>query len=382
MSSFDSLPPQRVIVTARPGVPNDDVTIIVNGQVYGGWLTVRITRGIERLPSDFELSLTDRFPSGSEPLQVMPGDSCVVMIGVEPVLTGYVDAVRPRISTREHTIAVVGRSKCADLVDCSAEWPGGQIAGSSVLEVARKLSKPYGIDVDAVDDAGGPIDKIQLMRGETPYEIIERVCRFRQLLAYDDADGNLLLARVASRRAASGFREGMNVEAAAADFSKHDRFSEYRVFFQSVDTLQDLGDSGDLEGVAVDAGVRRHRVRIIVAELGGSTLSGSEVADARAQWEAARRYGRSYSVRLTTDSWRDKVGALYEPNMMVALDLPSLQITGRLWVISEVTYRKDDSGTHCDVVCLPREAFEQQLTFIQQLPGEFNNIPTADGARQ
>ena len=370
---------QRVVVTANT-LPSDDVTIVINGQVYGGWIGVRITRGVERLPSDFELQLTDFYAADANVLQIQAGDSCVVKIGRNAVLTGYIDSVRPSISSREHTIAVVGRSKCADLVDCSAVWPGGQISGSDVLEVARKLAKPYDIEVDAIDDVGAGIDKIQLMRGETPYEIIERICRFRQLLAYDDTDGNLLLARVSTRRAASGFREGWNVESATADFSKHDRFSEYRVFFQSVDSLQDLGSGGDLEGVAKDPGVRRNRLRIIVAEVGGSTLSAQDVANARAQWEAARRYGRSYSVRLTTDSWRDKIGALYEPNTMVALDLPSLKLNARLWVISEVTYRKDESGTHCDIACLPREAFEQQLTFIGQLAGEFNNIPTSDGA--
>ena len=96
MASSDTLPSQRVVVTARPGEPSDDVTIAINGQVYGGWLSVRITRGIERLPSDFELSLTQRFAADSEPLQIMPGDQCVVKIGRDAVLTGYVDAVRPR----------------------------------------------------------------------------------------------------------------------------------------------------------------------------------------------------------------------------------------------------------------------------------------------
>lgn len=378
--SIDSLPTQTVVVSADRTAPSDDVTIVINGQRYGGWESVRITRGIERLPSDFELGLTDFYAGDAAKLQIEPGDTCVVQIGRDVVLTGYVDAVRPRISAREHSIVVVGRSKCADLVDCSAEWPGGQISGTSALDVARRLAKPYGIGVDALDDVGGTIDKIQLMRGETPFEIIERVCRFRQLLVYDEPEGNLLLARIATRRAGSGFREGWNVESATADYSQHDRFSEYRVFFQSVDSLQDLGQGGDLEGKATDPGVRRRRVRIIVAEIGGSTLSGGVVADARAKWEAARRYGRSYSVRLTTDAWRDKLGALYEPNTMVDLDLPSLKINGKTWAISEVTYRKDESGTHCDLTCMPREAFEQQLSFIGQLPAEFNQIPTATGA--
>jgi prophage tail gpP-like protein len=295
------------------------------------------------------------------------------------VVTGYIDVVQIQLNTKSHELHVFGRSKCADLVDCSAEWPGGQISGDSVLEIARKLAMPYGIEVDTLDDVGRVIDAFQLMRGETPFEIIERLCRFRQLLAYDDTDGNLLLARTASRHAASGFREGINVEAATVDLSMHDRFSKYRCFFQSVDTLQDLGGGGDIEGTATDPGVHRHRVRIIVAEAGGGDLNAGDVAQARADWEAARRYGRSYMLRLTTDSWRDKVGALYEPNTLVTLDLPTLKVTGKTWVISEVTYRRDLGGSRCDLTCMPSEAFEQQLTFIAQLPGEFSQLPPNPG---
>jgi hypothetical protein len=70
------------------------------------------------------------------------------MVSVVPVITGYVDRVIGTLDARQHSVTVTGRSKCQDLVDCSAEWPGGQIVGSSVLEIARKLAEPYGISVE------------------------------------------------------------------------------------------------------------------------------------------------------------------------------------------------------------------------------------------
>ena len=54
----------------------------------------------------------------------------------------YVDRLVPSFNAGQHALRVMGRSKCADLVDCDAEWPGGQITGSSVLEIARKLALP------------------------------------------------------------------------------------------------------------------------------------------------------------------------------------------------------------------------------------------------
>jgi prophage tail gpP-like protein len=373
---------QHVTVTAN-AARSDDVTILIDGRSYGGWQDVRITRGIERLPSDFELRLTDLYAADADALQIKPGDPCTVRIGGQAVITGYVDIVTPSISKDEHAIAVYGRSKCADLVDCSAEWPNGQIVGSSVLEVARKLAEPYGITVEAVDDAGAPIPKFNLMRGESAYEIIERLCRFRALLAYDDEDGNLLLARASTtQRAASGFRQGINVESASATLSMHERFSEYRCYMQPVAKFLDVGNGGDLIASRPDQTVKRHRLKILIAESSGGGIGGQEVAAARAGWESSRRFGRSFAVRLTTDSWRDKAGSLYQANTLVALDLPTLKVSGRVWTISEVTYRKGADGTHCDLVIMPPQAFDvAPAVFDSALAAEVAGLPDNLGVR-
>lgn len=370
----------RVTVTGVRTPPSDDVTILIDGRTLAGWTDVRITRGVERLPSDFELRLTERYPGEVDAMIIKPGDPCEVSIGADIVITGYVDRVVPAFDQRQHSVTVSGRGKCQDLVDCAAEWPGGQITGSSVLEIARKLSAPYGIEVNAVDDPGAPIPTFNLMRGETPFEIIERLCRFRQLLAYDDEDGNLVLARSSTKRAASGFAQGVNVESATAMWSADQRFSEYRAYLQSVENLNDIGLGGDLLATYKDGGVRRNRVRIIVAESSGGGI-GLDVVKDRAQWEASRRFGRSAAVRLVTDAWRDKAGALYTPNTLVPIDLPSLKCEGVSWVVSEVTYRKGEDGTRCDLLIMPPEAFLVQPTLLQPIPAELAQLPDGLGKR-
>jgi prophage tail gpP-like protein len=348
----------------------DDITLTINGQVISGWTNMRITRGIERLPSDFSLGMTELFPGELDKVVVEPGASCTVSIGGDLVITGYVDRFTPSFSDDQHSIQASGRSKCCDLIDCAAEWPGGQISGASVLGIAQKLASAYGITVASAVSDLPVVPQFNLMLGESGFEIIERVSRYSAVLAYDLPDGSLYLSRVGTVSAASGFTEGVNVQSASVQFSADQRYSKYVVYRQSVDTLTDLGDTGNLQYTIPDPNVKRNRVLILIAESGDA---GGEVTRLRANWELARRAGRSRVVSVRVDSWRDAAGKLWEPNTLADVSLPSLKMVQNGMLISEVTYiRDDENGTVADLVLMSPDAFSPQPILLQ--PG-FGDIP-------
>ena len=98
----------------------DNLTITAAGQRLGGWLTTRVTRGCERVPSDFDIALTERYPGQISEVAIKPGDPCQVSIGGDLVITGYVDRLQPSVAPGQHALRIQGRSKCCGLVDCSA----------------------------------------------------------------------------------------------------------------------------------------------------------------------------------------------------------------------------------------------------------------------
>ena len=329
-----------------------------------GWQSVRVTRGIERLPSDFEIEMTELYPGEANAFVVQPGDDCRVKIGDDLVITGYVDRYSPSLSDRRHSIRISGRGKCADLVDCSAEWPSGQISGVTALGIAQKLASPYGITVSSANAEadGNPIPQFNVCWGETPFSIIERICRYRAFLAYDQPDGNLLLSRVGSMAHASGLTEGQNVESGHATYSQDQRFSDYVVRTLSTSVFSDAGgNQGDILAHTYDQGVKRHRLKYII-ETGGSV---QDLGKLRGEWEMARRFGRSAMLRIETDSWRDGGGKLWTPNQLVPVDLPSLRAGKKVWVISEVTYERGDRGTRAHLTIMPPEAFAPQPIVLQ-----------------
>ncbi|MDB5853297.1 MAG: hypothetical protein JWR22_1338 [Herminiimonas sp.] len=347
----------------------DDLSLLVNGALVSGWTQSRVTRGVERCPSDFDFEMTERYPNEPNAFIVQEGDSCQVLLGSDVVITGYVDRVTPSIDAGSHSIHVSGRGKCADLVDCAAEWPGGQISGSSVLAIAQKLCLPYGVFSDGrvaspitvstdVADVGPVIPLLSLILGETPFSIIERICRYSALLAYEEADGNLFLTRVGAIEAASGLVQGKNVQRASIMKSMDQRYSEVYGYIQSVDTFHDVGDLGNLQHIAVDPNVARHRRMVVIAESGDS---GFEILRRRTLWEVARRFGRSYPLSVTVDSWRDGAGTLWTPNTLVPVSLPALKIPDGKWIVSEVSYNQSPAGgTTADLVLMPPDAFLPQ----------------------
>lgn len=350
----------------------DTLTLSIGGQKLTGWQEVSVTCGIEQVPSAFVLRVTERYP-GAGQIDVKPFQSCTVTIGQDLVITGYVDRYSASLSAKQHQVTVSGRSLVEDLVDCSAILPNMQVSATSLSQLAQDLAKPFGIQViepdgepEPITGGDGSIPPFAIALGETPFEVIERVARWKRLLAYDNPQGQLVLAKLGTQAMASGVSQGVNVEAAEATFASDQRFSDYLPALFSSEGLYNLGQGGSAGNQfppVKDSGVPRYRPRFVVSE---QFMDGQYVAVARAQWEKARRYGRSQAVTVTVDSWRDSAGTLWTPNRLCPVDLPALKIVGQRWLIASVTYQLGlEGGTRALLVLMPPEAFQPEPNLVQ-----------------
>ncbi len=358
-------------ITRPPAANPDDgeLTITTGGLTLGGWQDIRVTRGVERMPGDFSLLLTERNPDASGTVVVEPFQPCVVRIGGDTVLTGYVNDYEPEIGPAAHTVRAAGAGKCQDLVDCSALVPSMQMTTASVVSLAQQLAKPFGITVSSplgavpVAQTDGMPVQFNVNLGETPFEIIDRVARFAQVLAFESADGNLVLDQVGRQQMSSGFEQGVNIERARCRYSASERFSEYIACIMSAQQFSQIdGADGNTLGRVTDKAVPRYRPRVIISE---QATAAGYLALQRAQWEMARRIGRSQAVTLTCDSWRDSAGRLWEPNFLVPVHIPKLKLVNQLWVIGEVTYRRGEDGTHADLILMPPAAYSPEPQSLQ-----------------
>jgi prophage tail gpP-like protein len=346
----------------------DELTLVVNGSRLSGWTEIAVTRGIEQMPSAFVVEATGGSPTLRDALNVEDGAPCTVFLGPDKVITGYVDTVIRSFSPGDATVRLQGRGKCQDLVDCSAEWKGWQISGGNALAIAKKLCEPYGIQAAALCDPGPVIPKFNLNIGETPATILEKITRQAQLLYYEDAAGNLVLAQAGTGNAASGLFEGENVQQATALRSKADRFSEYTVSLMGLYADGVITPAVAFPFTATDPNVKRHRKLYNIED---QVFGGAGLARETAIWSSARRAGRGERIIVTVDSWRDRAGKLWMPNTLVSVSLPRLQVRKESLCLSRVTYRLAlGTGRTAELELLPKGAFQPQPIQLQPLiPG-------------
>lgn len=356
--------------------PDGDVTLIVGAARLAGWQEISVGIGIERMPSDFSLAVTDAFP-GEPPVPVQPGMPCQLRIGAETVITGYVDRYAISVTKSGGTsIRITGRGACQDLVDCSAYLRGdaNQILGARSRQVIERLCAIYGISVDARAGDGEVVPQFNVILTETAWDIIDRVARHSDFLAYEGPDARLILARLGTDRAAGGVIQGLNVEEASVTRAHDKRYSLYEAVFMPVETLGDVARAAgsadfNTRARATDATIgadapgtgRRFRPLIIIAE---TMQNGVDIAQRRVDWERARRYGRSQAAEVTVDSWRDADGALWRPNTLARVRLPALKLPDAEWLISEVTFSRGRDGTNARLILMPPEAFQPQPVLL------------------
>lgn len=338
---------------------SEKVFLRVNGREWGGWTSVRISAGIDRLARDFNVAITRRWPGSHEDtLPIKNGDKVEVLIGGDLVITGWVEALPLRYDANTKTMGIVGRSKTADLIDCSAVPL--QQSGATLYGVASALAKPFGIQVV---DEGAPqtaLIDVQPEHGETVVDCLNRLLGQIQTLAYDDEQGRLVLGRVGQVKTATALVLGENILSSDSERSVRERFSSYLVTGQRPGTDDDFGETtiAAIRQRSYDSGITRYRPYTI-QQSGAVTMNSCQ---ARCEFEAKQRAALTRETNYTVQGWRQGNGELWKPNRVVAVYDPFNGFNNEALVIAEVTYRQDDSGTLAELRVGPAEAYLPEPT--------------------
>ena len=314
-----------------------DVTLHIDRKNYVGWKSVRVSLGLDRLASSFELALTERWASMGEKVSVREGVACEVRIGKDTVLPGYVDESTTSYNARNRSLAVQGRSKLGDLVDCSI---GARRYRKQTLgQIARAMCEPFGISV--ADDVGDTeqFRSFSVEDGETVFEALDRAARMRGVLLVSGFDGALHLTRRGTQKLPTRLVHGKNILSGARRGTTRDRYSDYICKSQAVGDDDFHGKKLSATAEVKDAGIARYRPTVIVAE----EPEKKAALEKRATWERNVRAGKAVTYEYTVQGWSYGDG-LWVPNYLVPVSDYEFGIEGEL-LIASVDFVRSNEGT-------------------------------------
>jgi prophage tail gpP-like protein len=346
-----------------PTDPNA-ISLVVGGNVFGGWMEMTVSRALDRLKSHFVIGCSDAWVTNGAPWQITPFSPCAVKIGTDTVLTGYVDEYAADADHSTHRVTITGGSKTGDLVECTSPIKGGQFKGYTLAQIARAICANYGIGVIVQADCSQIFPDATMQRCETDFVFLERLGRMAGVLLTDDAMGNLVLTSTGTQRTTDSLIQGQNLRRLGCKLNVEHRFSIYTLKGQralgstSADSWNEAPAAGiapvvtNMQAQATDAGVPRFRPHTSMAE---AQLDQAGM-QRRVNWERNYAIGRATVATVTVDGWRQSDGTLWDVNRLVRVTAPFLQLDQDL-LIAEVTYKIDAQGTRTEMRLGPVEGF-------------------------
>lgn len=319
--------------------PDEIVELVTDGRKYRGWKSATIARSVETLAGKFDFSLISTSPLN---VALAPGQRCLVRIGNDRVINGYIDRVSFQITDAEFTLSISGRDRTGDLVDSGSELSPGTWKDISLEGYAKTLLKPFGINVQKSGIFNDKRTDHTLKIGESIFSSLDKGAKARNILLLTDSAGDLVLSTVGSAKASDSLIYGQNVLKASGQMEMTNRFAKYVVKSQkSSDGGGWTKANTEVQGTALDPEVRSTRVKVFTSE----TPEDSDTAKKRAGWEAIIRAAQSERFEVTVPGFRQTNRQLWKENQLVTFQLSTdmLEILSE-FLISSVKYSIDENG--------------------------------------
>lgn len=330
-----------------------DVLLTIDGERYGGWTSLRLSRGVEQVAGGFELAVSERFEGLAAPRPIRPGQKCVVSIDGQTVIQGWIDVAAPSYDARTHSLTVSGRDATGDMVDCAAICKSGSYKGRTLAQIATDLAAPFKVPVLVRADVGAPFADWRIEPGETVIDNLDRAARYRGVLLLSDGLGNLVITKPGSAQAPAALVLGKNILQASGQSSMQQRFSEYIVKAQQAGTDMLYGASAAAPSArAMDTAITRYRPTVIIAE----DQASAGTCKTRAQWQRTVAAARGQQIVYTVNDWSAN-GKLWQPNALVDVHDTFLGID-ETRLISKVDFTLDDQGVRTELTVVGRHAYD------------------------
>lgn len=308
------------------------ITLTNDSERVDHWTSLELFRSIEDAAWSLDLETIDKWTPRRQKIGIERWDKVELRLDDSLVFTGHVFTTDLSYEANvSHGFAVGARSLTAGIVDCST--PAKTWRGKSIQAIAREVLHPFGIqfrvDSTATVGAGQTFSEIAAEDGETVYDLLVRLTRYRGILLTVDEKGGVVFTTASQKPV-----PGVVIKPTAANLARDvsDRFSDYTCKAQLPAADLETVEPVTVKGTANDPGVPLHRPITIMPD-GHETRSG---LTRRAQWERAVRVGKSAELHYEVKGWTAKTGRLWTPGDLIPVNDPLMGVSLDL-LLAEVT---------------------------------------------
>lgn len=356
----------------------NNLVLEINGKTYAGWKSIRVDKSMEQIAGVFSIAAQDLFPDQVSKWGFRLGDSCVIKIDNQTIITGYVDNINVNYDKETTSFKLSGRDITGDLVDCSFSG-ASEFKKQSLVSLVSQLCSPYGIpvigDSSVADVVSEIIESFVADQGETVFELITKLTMLKAVLPISFGDGKLTLTRRGTELSNDKLERGINIRSGGFSISNKNRYSNYWVKGQTTgfDYLQQT-DYIQPGGQAVDKLVTRYRPIIVFAE---DEITNA-IAKARAGWEAKIRAARSRMLLYKVQGWTQSNGKVWDINSLVQVKDDSFSIDGTKLIVGLSFIQNEREGTITNLILTDKEAYELFESPVEKVKSDFD--PPKGGA--
>ena len=330
-----------------------EIILSIGGKRFTAWQSLAISRSMQRGPHEFLVSA----PGGSNWANdlrraIREGDPVSIMLDDELLLTGAIDDRSPVYDATSHKLTLAGRSRLADLVDCSVN--SRTFNNQSLLQICQSLCKPFNIDV--VDDAmaSKPFKSLALNEGQSIWDFLETAARIRAVLLVEDADGRLHITRSGQERSETPLVLGRNILRGSGKFSFRDVYSAYEVLSNQAQSDSLLAETvAHNSARSIDSRVKRYRPLTIIND----DPSDTDDCSVKANWHRNVHAGRSQSIVYTVKGWKQINGMSWRSNLLVPVD-DIYEGINEDRIITEARFIRDEKGDRSELKVMPKSTFD------------------------
>ena len=303
------------------------LSLIIGASLFASWQSIQVDQSLDQLAHTFRFES----PIDSKDLKGLKvNQPCEVWLGERICLSGYTEGQTLQAGASGLRLQIKGRSKTADLVDCSATLNLNQ--PSTLEQIAQSLCELYGIAVIVQTPTNPPFEKFRL-RAENIFAGLSKLAKQRNCLLLTDERGNLILTRAGHQRS-SVILTAENIESLRYTQDYSGRFSHYQVQGQSM-----IGK--EYKGEAKDPQVERPRHKM-------ESLNAHNQADCqdKADWLKRRLSGQSEILEVTVSGIEAAPGQPWQLNTLLTVHLPEIHLKSEFLIVSiQLNVGKDGSRT-------------------------------------